>query len=70
MILVNSCDWVISIKEVEDQLEECQKARFRRFVDRHRIVPLPNNEVGIYKKDLDKFYRQFGYFFWDRINEE
>lgn len=69
MELVNEIYWVVPINDVLEQLEDCQKERFLRFTQRHALVDLDNGELGIYKKDLEKFYWQFGYNFMDRLNE-
>ena len=69
MELVNDIYWVYSIDEAKEPMEECQRKRFDRFVKYNPTVDLDNGQLGIYKHTLNKFYAQFGYNYWDRINE-
>lgn len=70
MELANDIYWVVPVKEIMEQLEDCQKDKFNKFLTRHSVAELENGELGLSKKDVDKFFWQFGYHFWDRLNEE
>ena len=70
MILLNDIYWAIPYKEAYDNLEPCQRRMFKKFMDRQSLPATDDGELAIYKETLDKFYQQFGYYFFDRLNEE